>query len=103
MSLDRIEQIAGYIGFAAIVATSLLFGIVAGVRVAGLGCIVSGAIWAVRRSIPVGWEGRPPSYSITGFLALMVGMAMAGLGLALVAFPSQVACLLAQINEAECP
>jgi hypothetical protein len=29
MSLDRIEQIAGYIGFAAIVAASLLFGIVA--------------------------------------------------------------------------
>ena len=103
MSFERFEQIAGYIGFAAIVAASLLFGIVAGVRVAGLGCIVSGVIWAVRRSIPVGWEGRPPSYFVTGFLALIVGMAIVLLGIALMALPSPVACLLARINEAECP
>jgi hypothetical protein len=103
MSLDRIERIAGYVCFAASIAALELFGTAAGVRMAGLGFIVGGVIWAVRREIPVGWEGRPPSYFVTGFLSLMVGMAMVLLGIALVALPSQVACLLARINEAECP
>ena|SRR5882672_65994 len=103
MSLDRIERIAGYVGFAAIVAADLLFGIVAAVRLAGLGCMVTGVIWVVRRSIPVGWEGKPPSYFIAGFPALMVGMAIVLLGIALVAFSSQAACMFGWKNEAGCP
>ena len=103
MSFERFEQIVGYIGFAAAIAAHFLFDIVASVRVVGLGCIVSGVIWVVRRSIPMGWEGQPPSFYVTAIPALVVGVAMAVLGVALVAFSSRTACSLGWQDAALCP
>ena len=103
MSFERFEKIAGYIFFAAIIAAHFLFGIVVSVRVAGIGCIVTGTLWAIRRSIPMGWEGQPPSFYVTAVPALVVGVAMAVLGVALVVYSSRTACLLGWRDAALCP
>lgn len=92
MSFERLEKVVGYAGFAAMVAAYSFFGIITSIRVAGICLIVSGVLSVTKRAIPVGWEGQPPSFFMTGSVAVVAGVLIASLGATLVMFPSQVAC-----------
>ncbi len=94
MSRDRFEQVIGVLGLVAFIVAHQLFGVVAAVRVAGLLCLACGALWVIRRSVPVGIKGQPPSFFLSGTLGLLAGIAMLVLGIALLAFPSVAGCFL---------
>jgi len=94
MSRDRYEQVIGVIGLVAFIVADQFFGAVAAVRVAGLLCLACGALWAIRRTVPVGIEGQPPSFFLSGALRLLAGITMLAIGIALLAFPSEAGCFL---------
>ena len=94
MSRSRYEQVIGALGFVAFVVAHQLFGVVAAVRVAGVLCLACGTLWVIRRTVPVGIEGQPPSFFLSGASGLLAGIAMLTLGIALLAFPSVAGCLL---------
>jgi hypothetical protein len=58
-----------------------------GYRVMGLGCLGFGLWAAIKRRIAYGLEGKPPIGYISGVLAVVVGVAIAGLGLLLLLAP----------------
>jgi hypothetical protein len=103
MIRDRIEAVAGSLFFVGAIAAHILLGITAAVRVAGIACLFCGAIWAVGRSVPVGIEGRPPTFYVRGIGALVLGAIIAGLGVCLLVFAPQAACMLGWAKELECP
>ena len=96
------EKIAGYVGLAVVVVADLFFGIIAAIRVAGICCMASGVFWMTMRSIPVGWEGQPPSFLMAGSAALAFGFAMLVGGAVLVVFSSEVACFLGWQDMSRC-
>jgi hypothetical protein len=102
MSRESIEKVVGAFFFVAFICTHLLFGITDVVRVLGVACAVAGAVWIIGRSVPVGFEERPPSFFLRGAGALIAGVAMAGLGVALLLYPEQAACLLGWASGTEC-
>ena len=71
-------------------------------RFVGISCVASGFAWMKSRSIPVGIEDKPPSFFITGTAALMLGLAMATLGLVIIVFAARATCLLGWAGEAAC-
>ena len=86
----------------AFIAAQFMFGITAAVRVLGLACIVTGVVWSFGRSVPIGIEGRPPSFFLNGTCALIAGIAMVALGAAFMVYATQAACLLGWANEKLC-
>src|SRR5215467_12876748 len=102
MSRESAEKIAGVCGLVAFIVAQFLFGITSAVRVLGILCVVSGAYWVLRGSVPVGIEGRPPAFYLRGASALIAGMAMAALGFALFVYSKQAACLLGWASQSEC-
>ena len=94
MTFERFETVAGYSCLVATVVASFLFNIGAAVRVAGVGVMLTGVIWILRQSVPIGIEGRPPSYHAVGTPAVLLGLAMAVLGLVLLVSPSTIVCWL---------
>jgi hypothetical protein len=102
MSRETIERIAGTTFFVAFIAAHFFLGIVAAVRVAGIACIVTGAVWAAGRSVPVGIENRPPSFFLRGAGAVLAGAVIAALGVVLMVYSHQAACVLGWVNETEC-
>ncbi|MGB4065079.1 MAG: hypothetical protein WBK19_14740 [Azonexus sp.] len=61
-------------------------------EVAGLILVVVGLHWVVKRNIPVGLEGRPPSFYLIGKWAVLAGLVAILAGLVLVFdLPKQIA------------
>jgi len=94
MDKGHLEKIAGGVFFVCFIAAHLFFGIAVAVKVLGVACLFTGAIWSIGRSVPVGIEGRPPSFFIRGIGALFAGLVMATLGVLLLLYSSQAACML---------
>jgi hypothetical protein len=103
MNRNRVESIAGVLFLVAFIAANLLWGITAAVRILGLACIVTGLVWSFGRSIPVGIEGWPPSFSLGGRVALLLGLAMAAFGAAVLFFAGPAACMLGWAEGYACP
>jgi hypothetical protein len=101
-SESRLEQFFGIAFFVLAIAADFLFGINAFVRVAGCAMIVCGFYWIFTQKIPVGWKGRPPSFYITGWFAIVLGIAQIGLGVVLVYFAPVVACALGWSDSSTC-
>jgi hypothetical protein len=97
-----LEALTGGVVFVAFIAAHLLFGISAAVKVLGLGCAISGIVWAFGRSIPVGIEDRKPSFFIRGVGAVVAGLAMVGLGIFLLLYSGHAACLLGWAQGVAC-
>ena len=102
MTREHLEKIAGGAFFVSFIAAHFLFGITVAVKVLGVACLVSGAIWCVGRSVPVGIEGRPPSFFLRGIGALLAGLSLAALGVFLLLYSLQAACMLGWATSAAC-
>ena len=102
MTRENVEKIVGGVFFVGFIAAHLIFGINTAVKVLGLACVVFGLFCAIDRSVPVGIEGRPPSFFIRGIGALLVGFLMAGLGAFLMLFSNQAACIFGWSTALAC-
>jgi len=51
-------------------------------QIAGLLLLGVGVFWIVRRKVPVGVEGSPPSYFLTGRKAVIAGAVAIAIGIA---------------------
>lgn len=80
-------RIASFVAFAVVVALFLSVSSQAGMRGAGVVMLVVSGVQVVTRRIPYGWEGREPSGYITGAPAVVVGMLMGAVGVAMLAQP----------------
>ncbi len=102
MNRATLERSAGALFLVGFISAHLTFGIVAAVRVLGIACLVTGLVWCFDRSIPVGVEGKPPSFRLQGAGALIAGVAMAALGVVILMYSSQAACVLGWAGEEQC-
>ena len=98
----RFEWYGGVIAFIAFIGVHLLFDAKAAVKVAGVACLATGMLWMFRRSVPVGIEGRAPSFYLGGWTAVLAGLAIAAVGVGLLAFSALAACLLGWAPAGEC-
>lgn len=94
MSRRHVEQILSVVGLVAFIAAQHLLGEIAAVRVAGLICLVGAAFCIFRRTLPAGSKGQDTAYSLHVTPALLAGLAMLAVGIALLAFPARAGCLL---------
>jgi hypothetical protein len=85
--------------FAAVVAVSFLFGAVAFYRVLGILGAAHGLVIACRRNIPVGIEGREPSFYLQGKAAIVAGVTLALICAALSWFAPEMACYFSEGRE----
>ncbi len=84
------QNIWTFLGFIICIIVFIVFGEVAGFRVIGLLCIIQ-AVYALKtQSVPVGIEGRPASFYITGFPAIIYGILLGLVGTFFVLFPMVV-------------
>lgn len=90
----RLDWWGGLFFFIAFIASDFALGINAAVKVMGVACIVTGVVWFVRRSVPVGIESRPPSFYLRGRVARFIGIGMMAFGVVLMRYSYQAACLL---------
>jgi hypothetical protein len=102
MNRENLSKIAGAVFFVSFIATDWLLGITSAVKVVGVACLVAGAVWIIGRSVPVGIEGRRPSFFIRGPGALLAGLAMASAGIFLLLYSSQATCMLGWGSGKEC-
>jgi hypothetical protein len=100
--LRRSETTVGLAFLVAFISAQFFYGISAAVKVLGIACLVTGVIWIVGRSIPVGIEGRPPSHFVRGLPATLAGMAVIVVGIALLCYSRQAACFLGWSGETDC-
>ena len=98
----RIEWYAGAIFFISFIGVHLMFGAKAAVRVAGVACVATGVLWMFRRSVPVGIEGRAPSFYLGGWAAVLAGLAIGVVGVGLLTYSALAACLLGWALAGEC-
>lgn len=96
------EWFIGVAFLALAMATHFLLGVHALVRVVGATCVLTGLYWVLRRRIPVGWEGQPPSFHVTGVLAVVLGLLLAAFGVLLVCFAPVAACVLGWSESSAC-
>lgn len=89
-----LERMGGLAFFIATIAVDISLGINAAVKVVGAACVVIGIIWIGRRAIPIGIEGRAPSFYLRGRAAILSGIAMIAFGIALLLYSAQAAYLL---------
>ena len=102
---SRTSRSARFLGLAFLalaMATYFLLGVHALVRFAGVACALTGLYWVVTRRIPVGWEGQPPSFHVTGVLAVSLGVVMVVFGISLVYFAPVAACVLGWSESSAC-
>ena len=102
MTRANTEKLLGGAFFVAFIAADQIFGITAGVRVMGVACLVAGMFWVVGRSVPIGIEGRPPFFYLRGTGALVAGLAMLAIGVALLMYSGQTACVLGWSTSVQC-
>jgi uncharacterized membrane protein YczE len=72
------------------------------VRVVALGLVLFGLHALYTRAIPVGWEGRPPSFHLRGLVAVLVGIVVLGIGIAMLVFAPAAACALSSAVSQLC-
>ena len=97
------EWYAGAVVFIAFIAAHLMWGTKAAVKVLGVACVATGLLWVLRRSVPVGIEGRAPSFYLGGWRAILAGLAMLAVGVLLLTYAAVAVCLLGWGAAAECP
>jgi hypothetical protein len=102
MTREHLEKVVGAVLFVSFIAAHFLFGVTIAVKVLGVGCLFSGALWSIERSVPVGIEGRPPSFFLRGIGALLAGLVMGALGVFLLLYSSQAACMLGWTSGVTC-
>ncbi len=68
----------------------------------GLSVLVCGAEWIRRRSTPVVSEGRYPFTHASGAWAIVSGLALLALGISVLVYSEQAACMLGWDNGALC-
>lgn len=102
VSRKNFEWVAGLFIFIAFIAAQFIFGVSAAVKVLGIASVITGLVWFVRRSVPVGIESRPPSFYVHGWPARISGVAMIVLGIVLFLYSSEAACLLGWTNGKDC-
>lgn len=85
--------------FLAIVAVSTVFGAAAFYRVLGIVGAVHALLGALSQNIPVGIEGRAPSFILRGRTAVVVGIVIAIACGALTWFAPLIACVLSEGGE----
>lgn len=98
----QIEWYAGAVVFIAFIGAHLMFGAKVAVKVAGVACVATGILWMLRRAVPVGVEGRPPSFYLSGWAAVLAGLAITIVGVGLLAYSGLAACLLGWAPAGEC-
>ena len=79
--------IAGMASFAVGVALFMFVSSRAGMRWWGFVMLVGAVVQIVQRRIAYGWEGREPSGYLTGIPAVVLGVLLGALGLAMLAKP----------------
>lgn len=77
----------GWASFAVTVALFMFVSSRAGIRWLGVVMLVGAAIQIIQGRIGYGWEGREPSGYITGVPAVLLGLLLGALGLAMLAEP----------------
>jgi hypothetical protein len=92
--MNRLLTIAGPILFAGGLAAHWLFGASALVRVVAVGLVLFGVNSLLVREVPVGWEGRPPSFHLRGPGAVFLGATAIILGIAALVFAAKAACAI---------
>jgi hypothetical protein len=97
--VKRIVAVAGPVLFVCAIAAHLLIGVQAMVRVVGVGCMVGGVHALVTRTVPVGWEGPPPSTQMRGAGAIVFGLVLLGVGAGMVLFAGVASCVLGWAPE----
>ena len=84
---STVWRIAGWVSFAVTVALFTFVSSRAGMRWLGIVMLVGAAVQITQRRIVYGWEGRAPSGYITGVPAVLLGLLLGALGLAMLAKP----------------
>lgn len=84
---STVWHIAGWTSFAVAVALFTLVGSSAGMRWLGVVMLIGAVVQAIQRRIAYGLEGREPSGYITGIPAVLLGLLLGALGLAMLAKP----------------
>ncbi len=102
MPRDTLERITGIVFLASFIAAQFLAGIVAALRVAGVACLVTALVWVIERSVPVGIEGRPPSFYLRGAGAVIAAILMGALGVSLLVYSRQAACFIGWVTGETC-
>lgn len=98
----QIEWFTGLAFFIAFIAAHFMFGIKAAVKVLGVACIATGLLWMCRRSVPVGTEGREPSFYLNGWGAMLAGFLILVVGVMLLIYSGMAVCLLGWGGGTEC-
>ncbi|MBK1679659.1 hypothetical protein CKO20_04630 [Rhodocyclus tenuis] len=80
-------RIVGWVSFAVAVALFMFANSLSGMRWLGVVTLVGAAIQIIQQRITYGWEGREPSGYITGIPAVLLGLVLGALGLAMLARP----------------
>ena len=102
MNRQSVEAVAGGVVFVVFIAAHFLFGITVAVKVLGIGCVICGVIWVVEKSVPVGIEGRKPSFFIRGVGGVVAGLSVVAIGVLLILYPGPAACVLGWAAGATC-
>jgi hypothetical protein len=92
--MNRLLTIAGTVLFVSAIAAHWLFGASATIRVVALGLVLAGVNALLVREVPVGWEGRPPSFRLRGHGAVLLGVAAIITGIGALVFASRTACAI---------
>ncbi|WP_417071017.1 hypothetical protein [Niveibacterium terrae] len=90
------------VGWASFVVTIVLFAFVssrAGMRWLGAATLAGAVVQLYRRRIAYGWEGQEPSGYITGIPAILFGLLLGALGLAMLGQPDIVLALFGWDNQ----
>ena len=96
MSHEKFHQYAWYAGFGffiAFISAHLVYGVRTAVKVLGTACAITGLIWVLRRSIPIGVEGKKPIRHLKGPVAVIAGFLMLLMGVMLLIYSSIAACI----------
>jgi hypothetical protein len=97
----RLPSVFEIVQFVGVVAVYFVFGAVAFYRVLGVVGAAHGLAMVWSRTIPVGIEGRAPSFHVTGASAIVAGLLVAAAGLALAWFAPEAVCYFSEGRE--CP
>jgi hypothetical protein len=80
-------SVLGHSAFIVVVALFLFVSAKAGTRAVGIFMIISAVLQMRKGRIAYGWEGRPPSGYITGFISTVLNVVFVAIGLAMVVWP----------------
>ena len=102
MTRKYLEAIVGGAFFIGFVVAHVAFSGSTAVKVMGVAGVVTGVVWCLGKSIPVGIESRSPSFFLRGVLPILLGIAMVGFGIILLRYSAPAACLLGWAKGMDC-